>query len=117
MSKIATGLDVGRVAGKMQTKATEALKGGDIWNREFAKGVMNWSYWMRIIMPYLYRAITPAMTPEQRQVAVKEYIKRVRNGLPLFLIQCAMAASEYAMTVVPVRAMSPYKVISPELIV
>jgi len=41
----------------------------------------------------------------------------VRNGLPLFLIQCAMAASEYAMTVVPVRAMSPYKVISPELIV
>jgi len=26
MSKIATGLDVGRVAGKMQTKATEALK-------------------------------------------------------------------------------------------
>lgn len=43
MSKIASGLDVGRVAGKMQTKATEALKGGDIWNREFAKGVMNWS--------------------------------------------------------------------------
>ena len=115
--KIARGLDIGRSASKMRSKATEALKGGDVWEREFAKGVQNWSYWMRLIMPYLYRSISPEMTPEQRQVAVKEYLKRVREGLPLFLIQCAKAANDYAMKVVPIRMASPPVIVSPEVIV
>ena len=115
--RIVRGLDIGRSASKMRAKATEALKAGDVYEREFAKGIQNWSYWMRLIMPYLYRSISPEMTPEQRQVAVKEYLKRVRQGLPLFLIQCAKAANDYAMAVVPVRMASPMVVHSPELIV
>jgi len=115
--RIVRGLDIGRSASKMRSKAAEALKGGDVWKREFAKGVQNWSYWMRLIMPYLYRSISPEMTPEQRQVAVKEYLKRVREELPLFLIQCAKATNDYAMKVVPIRMASPPVILSPELIV
>lgn len=46
---IARGLDIGRTAGKMRTKATEAETSGRVWEREFETGVTNWQYWMRII--------------------------------------------------------------------
>lgn len=115
--RIARGLDIGRAAMKMKEKATLAETAGKTWEREFEKGTTNWAYWMRLIMPYLYRAISPEMTPEQRQVAAKEYLRRVKTGLPLFLTQCATAANEYAMKVIPVRAASPLVVHSPELIV
>ncbi|MDI6904487.1 MAG: hypothetical protein QMD13_03200 [Candidatus Bathyarchaeia archaeon] len=76
---IARGLDIGRTAGKMRTKATEAETSGRVWEREFETGVTNWQYWMRIIQPYIQTVgVDPDLTPGQRQVAVKETFKRIR---------------------------------------
>jgi len=116
--RIARGLDIGRVAGKMRMKATEAETSGRVWEREFERGTINWQYWMRIIMPYIQTVgIDPELTPEQKQIAVKETFKRVREGLPLFLAQCASAARDYAKRLVVVRPASPLVVTSPELLV
>jgi hypothetical protein len=115
---IARGLDIGRTAGKMRAKATEAETSGRVWEREFERGTVNWAYWMRIIMPFIQSVgVDPDLTPEQRQVAVKETFKRVREGLPLFLARCAQAGRSYARTVIPVRVASPMVVVPPELIV
>ena len=116
--RIARGLDIGRVAGKMRARAELAETGGKVWEREFAIGTTNWQYWMRIIMPFIQAVgVDPDLTPEQRQVAVKETFKRVREGLPLFLARCAQAGREFAKRVIPVTVASPYEVRSPELIV
>ena len=115
---VARGLDIGRIGAKMASKATEAETSGRVWEREFAKGTTNWAYWMRIIMPYIQTVgVDPDLTPEQRQVAVKETFKRVREGLPLFLSKCAQAGRTYAKVIIPVRSMSPLGVFPPDLIV
>jgi hypothetical protein len=73
---------------------------------------------MRIIMPYIQTVgIDPDLTPEQRQIAVKETFKRVREGLPLFLARCAQAGRDFARTVIPVRPASPLVVANPDLLV
>jgi hypothetical protein len=116
--RIARGLDIGRTAGKMRARAELAETGGKTWEREFAIGTTNWQYWMRIIQPFIQAVgVDPDLTPEQRQVAVKETFKRVREGLPLFLARCAQAGREFAKRVIPVAVASPYEVRSPELIV
>jgi hypothetical protein len=115
---IARGLDIGRVAGKMRMKATEAETSGRVWEREFERGTINWQYWMRIIMPYIQTVgIDPDLTPEQRQIAVKETFRRVREGLPLFLARCAQAGRDYAKRMVPVTPASPLVIVPPELLV
>lgn len=115
---IARGLDIGRTAGKMRGKAELSETAGKVWEREFAIGTTNWQYWMRIIMPFIQTVgVDPDLTPEQKQVAVKETFKRVREGLPLFLARCAQAGREYARTMIPVRAASPLVIVPPELIV
>jgi hypothetical protein len=115
---VAKGLDIGRVADKMRSKATEAETSGRVWEREFHTGVTNWQYWQRIIQPYVQSVGTdPDLTPEQRQVAVKEGFRRVREGLPLFLAGCFRAGREYARRIIPVRPASPLVVVSPELLV
>lgn len=116
--KIARGLDIGRISGKMARKATREETSGKVWEEEFAKGTTNWAYWMRIVMPYIQTVgIDPDLTPEQKQVAVKETFKAIKQGLPLFLASCAQKGRRFAKAVIPVRASSPPVMIPPDLIV
>lgn len=102
----------------MRRKATEAETSGREWERQFARGTVNWQYWMRIIMPYIQTVgIDPDLTPEQKQIAVKETFKRVRAGLPLFLARCAQAGRDYSKRMIPVRAGSPMVVTRSDLLV
>lgn len=106
--KIARGLDIGRTASKMSAKATQAETSGRVWEKEFAKGTTNWAYWMRIISPYVNAiGVSPLLSAEQRQIAVKEFFKRVKKGLPLFLSGCADASMTFATKVAVVTASPP----------
>jgi len=95
----------------MATKATKAEKASDIWEREFAKGTRNWAYWIRIISPYVnFLSVHPALTEEQRQVAVKEFFRRVSENIGDFLSSCAQESFEFAsafVVAVPERPAKP----------
>jgi len=95
----------------METKATVAEPASKVWEREFAKGTRNWAYWMRIVYPYVMHIAThPALTEEQKQVAVKEFFRRVAEGMGPFLASVADQAIRFGMTFtvsVPKRAAKP----------
>ena len=117
-SRIAKGLLIGDKAELMRKTITGVDVGGKRWETETAKGTVHWTYWMKIIMPIINGVTTMhGLTKEQRMLAVKETLKIVGETFEDYLISCAYKGVEHARTMVPVRAMSPLAIASPELIV
>jgi len=71
----------------------------DKWSRETSEGYQGWLYLRSIIDPYLqWLGRHPDLTPEQRQVAVKTFWKKLitEKGLEMFLASVARACYDYA---------------------
>jgi len=123
--KIARGLDIGRKSGLMGESATGApeMLGKYRWDKEFRQvGVPKWIYHMQIVSPYTsgFLGVHPDLTEEQRQVAVKEFLRRYREGIQVFLQTIAMESFSLAKAIVipvPARSPKPSAGFSPELIV
>lgn len=66
--KIAKGLDIGRKAELMAKSAKGENLGKERWLSEFTKGVRNWSYWMRIVYPYVMGLST---APDLKDITIR----------------------------------------------
>jgi len=110
-SQIAKGLLIGVTAEKMgeSAKGEPEKLGKHRWEKQFLIGTRNWTYWMRIVYPYVMHIAThPNLTEEQKQVAVKEFFRRVREGLPTFLASLAGTSVAFGMAyTMPVARRSP----------
>jgi len=111
-SQIARGSNIAWFAEKMGESAVaepETL-GLYRWKKQFTtRGLPKWVYHMEIVSPYTngFLAVHPDLTEEQRQVAVKEFLRRYREGFPAFLQSIAMESFNFAKSfVVPVVARS-----------
>jgi hypothetical protein len=108
--------------GESATGAPEAL-GKHRWERQFkTEGIPKFKYHILITQPYTagFLGVHPDLTEEQRQVAVKEFLRRYREGLQVFLQSIAMESFNYAKGLVipvPARSPKPSAGFSPELIV
>jgi len=103
-------------------EARPEVLGKNRWEREFRlRGLPRWQYHMEIITPYVdYLKVSPKLTAEQRQVAVKEYLRRYREGFPLFNQVITREAEDFASAItIPIveRSPKPAMGFSPELIV
>ena len=112
-SKIARGSDIAHLAEKMGESAVaepETL-GMHRWKKQFTtRGLPKWVYHMQIVSPYTngFLAVHPDLTEEQRQVAVKEFLRRYKEGFPVFLQSIAMESFRYAKAfVIAIPARSP----------
>jgi len=124
-SKIARGTNIGLksvLMGESAVGAPETL-GHFRYEKQFRQvGIPKWVYHMEIVNPYVggFLAVHPDLTEEQRQVAVKEFLRRYREGLPVFLSSLAMECFSFAksfVVTVPARSPKPSAGFSPELIV
>lgn len=108
---VARGLEIGRKSLLMSEKAKEAKPSSKVWEEEFERGTANWRYHMRLNLPYVnYVSVHPNLTEEQRMIAVKEYWRRWREGLPSFMASCADESVRFAMGLVvrvPARSSKP----------
>jgi hypothetical protein len=117
-SRIATGLNIEERAEKMRKTILGIDTGGKRWEEQTAKGTRFWTYWMKIVIPYINGVSTMYnLTPEQRMIAVKETLKVIAENLEDYLLTCAYRGVETARRLIPVVARSPPVVYNPELLV
>jgi len=124
-SRIARGTNIGLrsvLMGESAVGAPETL-GKNRWERQFRQvGIPKWVYHMEIVNPYTsgFLGVHPDLTEEQRQVAVKEFLRRYREGMPAFLSSLAMECYNFAkalIVTVPARSPKPSMGLSPEILI